>query len=114
VIEIGRRRFITGIAALVAAPAVIRIAPLMPISTRHTPLYVPVNWLADLSEDSLVYSQVEVGRLAQVRALKMHAWPRPMAENWVNLLDFDLGFARNWARRLEEENNGLFDEYYRT
>jgi hypothetical protein len=54
-IEIGRRRFVAGLLGLVAAPAIIRVAPLMPISTRHTPLYIPINWLHDvaLTETSL-------------------------------------------------------------
>jgi hypothetical protein len=67
---------------------VIRVAPLMPISARHTPLYVPVNWLDD---------DVLIGARA---TLKLHAWPRPLGPNWVNLNDYDPGFVADWARRL--------------
>lgn len=79
---IGRRGFITGLAALVAAPAIIRVAPLMKISTAHTPIYVPINWL---TEDMLARGG---------KPLKPHGWPRPLADNWVNLNDYDPSFVR--------------------
>jgi hypothetical protein len=82
-IEIGRRGFITGLAALVAAPAIVRVETLMPISVRHMPLYVPVSWLHEAIRNGV--------------DLESHAWSRPMADNWINLHDYDPGFATKWA-----------------
>jgi hypothetical protein len=82
-IEIGRRGFFTGLAALVAAPAVIRVAPLMPISVRHMPLYVPASWLHEAIRNGV--------------DLESHGWSRPMADNWINLHDYDPAFAAKWA-----------------
>jgi hypothetical protein len=95
-IEVGRRGFITGLAALVAAPAVIRVAPLMKISTRLTPLYVPVDWLADAIIDM-------DARVARVE-LEKHAWPQPLADNWINIRDYDPDFVRQWAAEGELTN----------
>jgi hypothetical protein len=92
-IEIGRRGFFTGLIALVAAPAVIRVAPLMPISTRHIPLYVPVSWLDN--------TLLDVPR--RFSDLKLHAWPQPQGAAWVNINDYDPGFVKVWAARLREE-----------
>jgi hypothetical protein len=80
----------TGLAALVAAPAVIRIAPLMPISSRWMPLYVPIQWLDE---------EVVVAAMANRHLLKPHAWPRPLADNWINLHDYDPAYVRNWLRQ---------------
>jgi hypothetical protein len=83
-IEIGRRGFFTGLAALVAAPAIIRVAPLMKISVmRHMPLYVPASWLNETIRNGV--------------DLESHGWSRPMADNWINLYDFDPAFAAKWA-----------------
>jgi hypothetical protein len=88
---IGRRGFITGLAALVAAPAVIRVAPLMKISTRHMPLYVPASWLHEAIRNGV--------------DLEAHGWSRPMADNWINLHDYDPAFAAKWAATdLVEQN----------
>lgn len=92
-IEVGRRGFITGLAALVAAPAVLRVAPIMPISTRFTPMYVPVIWL----------SEGWRAGMKPASDLKQHSWPRPMGEHWINLNDYDADYARAWARQLEAE-----------
>jgi hypothetical protein len=113
-IEVGRRGFITGLAALVAAPAVVGVAPLMPISTRFAPLYVPINWVADIAE---VYNGAEwrdipnwlneenVARaMACRRVFEEHAWPRPLAAHWVNMRDHDPGFVRALVKRFDEEN----------
>jgi hypothetical protein len=94
-IEIGRRGFFTGLIALIAAPAVIRVAPLMPISTRHVPLYVPVSWLDNTLLDVL----------HRVPDLKAHAWPRPLDDNWVNINDYDPAFVKAWADRIREEGD---------
>lgn len=95
-IELGRRGFLTGLAALVAAPAVIRVAPLMKISTARIPLYVPVNWLADIA---LIDPK-------SVAHLKSHAWPRPMADNWVDINnDVDSSFLQDWVRRVDLEES---------
>src|SRR4029077_10296088 len=93
-IEIGRRGFITGLTALVAAPAVIRVAPLMKISTRLTPLYVPANWL---TEDAVFAAMANRDAL-----LKAHAWPRQLADNWVNLNDYDPAFVKQWAGQIDD------------
>jgi hypothetical protein len=69
-IDVGRRSFVFGLGAALAAPAVIRVAPLMPISPRFTPLYVPVNrlgWTMELAE-----AFAEGVHLAW---LKDHGWP---------------------------------------
>ena len=89
-IEVGRRGFIIGLGALVAAPAVIRIAPLMPISTRFLALYVPVNWL----EPGL-----------SVADLKSHAWPRPLGDTWIDINSHDPAFVRQWIDRLDRERD---------
>jgi len=72
---------------------VIRIAPLMPISTRVTPLYVPVNWLLELS-----------GERRRID-LEQHGWPRPLADHWVNIRDYDPGYVRAFAERLENDTH---------
>ena len=95
-IEIGRRGFITGLFALVAAPALVRVESIMPISVRHVPLYVPVNWLTD---------EVLIGGAATLTA---HAWPRPLGATWVNIRDFDPSFVRDWVKRLDLEQ----EEYW--
>jgi len=104
-IEIGRRGFITGLAALVAAPAIIRVAPLMKISTRLTPLYVPIDWLADAIIDMGnrvertglgKLERIELERLERIE-LEKHAWSRPLADNWINLRDYDPDFVRQWT-----------------
>jgi hypothetical protein len=82
-IEIGRRGFFTGLVALVAAPAVIRVAPLMKISVVRHPLYVPASWLHEAIRNGL--------------DLESHGWSRPMADNWINLNDYDPGFVQQWA-----------------
>jgi hypothetical protein len=92
-IEVGRRGFITGLAALVAAPAVIRVAPLMPISVRHTPLYVPIDWLAD--------SILDMGKRVDRIELERHAWTHPLADNWINIRDYDPDFVRQWTGQGE-------------
>lgn len=98
-IEVGRRGFITGLIALtaVSAPAVIRVAPLMRISKRFTPMYVPVNWLLDTINAN--------GFVVPRRELELHSWPRPMGSAWIDLNDYDPDFVRGWASRLEEESN---------
>jgi hypothetical protein len=84
-IEIGRRGFITGLVALVAAPAIVRVETLMPISVmRHMPLYVPASWLAEAIRNGV--------------DLESHGWSRPMADNWVNFHDYDPAFAAKWAK----------------
>jgi hypothetical protein len=93
-IEIGRRGFFTGLVALVAAPAVIRVAPLMKISTRLTPLYVPVSWLTD----SILGMESRVDRIE----LEKHAWPHPLADNWINLRDYDPAFVKQWAVQIDD------------
>jgi hypothetical protein len=92
-IEIGRRGFFTGLAALVAAPAVIRVAPLMKISTRLTPLYVPIDWLAD--------AIIDMGNRVERIELEKHAWSRPLGDNWINLRDYDPDFVRQWTGKGE-------------
>jgi hypothetical protein len=92
-IEIGRRRFITGLAALVAAPAVIRIAPLMPISSRHIPLYVPAQWL--LNPNDWTYEWKD--------DLEVHAWRERLHADWVNLNDHNPAFVEALVRRTELE-----------
>jgi hypothetical protein len=102
-IEIGRRGFFTGLAALVVAPAVIRVAPLMKISVRHTPLYVPAQWLAgwlDARENGLQMFGLDTGDLNELRS---HAWSTPMAESWVNVNDYDPAFVRQWAKAELDE-----------
>lgn len=101
---IGRRGFITGLAALVAAPAVIRVAPLMRISSLHTPLYVPASWLAEWL-DTRAQGMAMLGSRAamlglgdcDLRELRSHAWSRPMADNWVNVNDYDPSFVKLWG-----------------
>jgi hypothetical protein len=102
VIELGRRGFITGLAALsvVAAPAVIRVAPLMKISKRFTPMYVPINWLFGTVDDGF-----PVPRTAPHHELKRHAWPRPLGPMWVDINDHDPDYVRHWVKRIEEEEN---------
>lgn len=90
---IGRRGFITGLAALVAAPAVIRVAELMPISTRFTPLYVPIDWLA--MKYGMMPRPLTIN--AALRAeFREHGWSKPMADNWVDLNDHDPEYVRMW------------------
>jgi len=93
-IEIGRRGFFTGLVALVAAPAVIRVAPLMKISTRLTPLYVPVSWLSDAVRD--------MGKRVDRIELERHAWSKPMADNWINIRDYDPAFVKQWAVQIDD------------
>lgn len=98
-IEIGRRGFLTGLVALVAAPAVIRVAPLMPISPRWTPAYVPMPWLGEIlikdpKIDVLLQRYGMKAFPLGGQDLKAHAWPRPLAPNWVNINDFDPGYVR--------------------
>jgi hypothetical protein len=102
-IEIGRRRFITGLAALVAAPAVIRIAPLMPISSRFVPCYVPVVWLSGLAESFNRTKEIYAAQL--LGDLKNHGWPRPLEDSWININDYDPAFAADWIRRIERERH---------
>jgi hypothetical protein len=90
-IEIGRRGFITGLVALVAAPAIVRVETLMPISTRLTPLYVPLHWLTG----SLVDMESRVD-------LRNHAWPRPLADSWINLNDYDPAFVKQWVDKIDD------------
>ncbi len=81
---INRRGFITGLAALIAAPAIVRVETLMPISVRrHMPLYVPASWLHEAIRNGV--------------DLESHGWSRPMADNWINLHDYDPSFAAKWA-----------------
>jgi hypothetical protein len=87
-IEIGRRGFITGLIALVAAPAIVRVETLMPISVRHTPLYVPASWL---------HQSIHNGE-RWIADLESHAWTEPLADNWINLHDYDPAFAAKWAK----------------
>lgn len=95
---IGRRGFVTGLAALVAAPAIIRVAPLMPISVRHQPLYVPASWLAEyLAKNDKGLSD-----------LRRHAWSRPMADNWININDYDPGFVKAWSFDVADGGEYLF------
>jgi hypothetical protein len=89
-IEIGRRGFFTGLAALVAAPAIIRVAPLMKISTRLTPLYVPMQWL-----DTILDMEKRID-------LKNHAWPRPLGVGWVDLNNFDPALVKQWAGQIDD------------
>jgi hypothetical protein len=86
-----RRGFLLSVAAAIAAPAVIRFAPLMRISTRHAPLYVPINWLADTS-----FEDIATG--AALRRFDKHGWPRPLGENWINLRDFEPDYVLAWAK----------------
>jgi hypothetical protein len=108
-IEVGRRGFITGLAALVAAPAVIRVAPLMKISTRFTPMYVPVSWLADALDELVIVGTAMVRVTADIRSvipraeLEKHAWSRPLCDTWVDINDHDPAYVRDWAKRLDEE-----------
>jgi hypothetical protein len=124
-IEVGRRGLITAL----AAPAVIRVAPLMPISTRFTPLYVPINWLADdvlfqrygmapFPVEGQRYGELTdeaVGRLIDeitgLKNFKQHAWPRPLSENWVNINDLDPGYVRQWANRIDLESEMKFTSH---
>jgi hypothetical protein len=101
VIELGRRGFITGLAALVAAPAVIRVAPLMKISKRFMPMYVPINWLFDTVD----IGGCPVPRSAPYHELKLHAWPRPLGPMWVDINDHDPDYVRHWVKRIEEESD---------
>lgn len=43
---VARRAFIAGVAAVFAAPAIVRAGLLMPISVDRSPLWVPVSWFA--------------------------------------------------------------------
>ncbi len=97
-IELGRRGFLTGLVALVAAPAVIRVAPLMRISAKHVPLYVPINWLLDIAPLDKNYRD----RLAA------HSWPTPLGDNWVDLNEFKPDGAFEWVDRLKLEH----EEYW--
>jgi hypothetical protein len=99
-IEIGRRGFITGLAAFVAAPAVIRIAPLMPISSRFAPLYVPAQWLG---EDWTYQWKVD---------LKQHAWPRRLHDTWIDINDFDPKFVKDLVERLNREDDESYGGIY--
>jgi hypothetical protein len=99
-IEIGRRGFFTGLAALVAAPAIIRVAPLMPISVRHMPRYVPASWLAEWLDTRA--KGMELLGLRDLNELRNHAWSKPMADNWVNVNDYDPAFVRTWAKQIAE------------
>lgn len=93
-----RRGFLLGLGALVAAPAVIRVAQLMPISTRLTPAYVPIDWLKlkygmepfPLDEVCLSSAGIE----PFLKSLKAHGWSKPMADNWIDLNDFDPGYVQ--------------------
>jgi hypothetical protein len=113
-IEVGRRGFITGLVALVAAPAVIRVAPLMKISTRFTPMYVPVSWLAD-ALDELAISGTVVTRVSADGARKVipraelekHAWSRQLDDTWVNIYDYNPDYVSAWAKRLDEADERL-------
>ena len=96
-IEIGRRGFFTGLAALVAAPAIIRVAPLMRISTRFTPSYVPVSWV---TEESLLSGMEEIRRI-----FRDHAWPRALADNWIDINNFDPAYVRLQNAQLRDEWN---------
>lgn len=96
---IGRRGFITGLAALVAAPAIVRVEMIMPVSARHTPLYVPIDWLAEkYNMQPFPLNEQDKQFLAD---LKPHAWSRPMADNWVDLNDHDPTFVKQWVRALD-------------
>jgi hypothetical protein len=110
-LEVGRRGFITGLAALVAAPAVIRVAPLMKISTRFAPMYVPVNWLADALDELAITGGAmwratpDGGRKFIPRhELEKHAWPHPLSDTWVNVNDYDPAYVRDWAKRLDDDD----------
>ena len=86
---VSRRRFLGGLSALVAAPAVIRIEGLlMPISSRFVPAYVPVLWLLDEGVKP---------------SLRAHSFAEPKGEHWINVNDYDPFFARAWAERLVAE-----------
>lgn len=114
-IEIGRRGFFTGLAALIAAPAIIRVAPLMPISSRWTPAYVPIDWLAQQygmlpeplgGQDEWLALRAEGMKLLGLAELRKHGWSRPMADNWVDINDHDPGYIRQWALNESDWGRG--------
>jgi hypothetical protein len=92
--------FLIGLGAALAAPAVIRVAPLMPISTRCTPLYVPVNWPTDewrWDPEWAVASRGPIIPRDPLWFFGAHGWPRPLADAWINIRDCDPAFARAWG-----------------
>lgn len=105
-IEIGRRRFFTGLAALVAAPAIIRVAPLMKISTRFTPLYVPISWVAEWMD--MRAKGMDLLGLRDLIDFRKHAWSRPLSDNWVDVNDYDPSFVRQWARAQAEKEDDFY------
>ena len=118
-IDIGRRGFITGLTALVASPAIIRVSTVMPISMRHVPLFVPINWFADdvlfqlygLKQIQSADVDKLIAEITGLKNFKQHAWPRPMGDNWVNINDLDPGYVRQWANRIDLESEMKFTRH---
>ena len=107
-IEIGRRGFITGLVALVAAPAIVRVESIMPISIRHTPLYVPASWLGEWLQARDMGLKLLGATDLTDSELRRHAWSRPMADNWVNVNDYDPAFVKQWARQIDADGEYWF------
>jgi hypothetical protein len=88
---LSRRAFVVG---LISAPAVVRIASLMPV--RQQPVYAHALW-------------VDAASFAD---LKLHGWgeadllrcPSLSREFLFNVLDFDPTYVRRYAAALEETN----------
>ncbi len=62
-----RRGFLFGASAFLAAPAIVRVSSLMPISVRPPLLTVPINYV-----DALAASMVETKAITAARVLNMN------------------------------------------
>jgi hypothetical protein len=101
---ISRRGFISGLAAALAAPAIVRAGVLMPISAIKEPAWVPLSWF--LADDIPLYEMRWRGRPTQP-VIPVIDYPGSCDmidaipdRTWVNAADCDERFMRRYAESV--------------
>ncbi len=83
---ISRRGLLSGLAASLAAPAIVRAGVLMPMSSLWTPVWVPPLWFLDRTRTML--------------DLRRHGWPNQLSDTWIDITNCDMGVLRNSMQSL--------------
>jgi hypothetical protein len=58
---------------------------------------VPASWLAEWLKARDAGLKLLGSTDLTDRELRSHGWSRPMADNWINVNDYDPAFVKQWA-----------------